>query len=218
MIVDLRQYTLRPGQLGPYLDRYGRDGYGLQTRHLGPALGWFVVDVGTQNQVIQLWRYRDAADLERRRAARASDPDWTAFRDGLKGLFARQETRHLLPVPGLALTSAQERPALVDIRTYILSHGELGRFLGLYRDHGAAVHRQYWPDSLGYFQSAVGLQNQVVHLWGHVDHAERLDRRRRLLDDPDWQAYLREVLPLFAEMANTTAVPAPFWRRAPDKA
>ena len=74
MIVDVRRYTLKPGHLAPYLSRYGAAGYPVQAQHLGPALGWFIADVGPQNHVLHIWGYDDSADMEARRAAMAARP------------------------------------------------------------------------------------------------------------------------------------------------
>ncbi len=214
MIVDVRSYTLHPGQLALCLDAYGKDGYPMQTRHLGPAIGWFVVDVGPQNQVIHLWGYESLGAMETRRAAMAADHDWTTVRDGFKGLFASQETRLMKPVEGLPYKRADAPPGLVDIRLYTLRHGLLPDFLAYLRRTAAPVQAAHWPDNVAYLVAQSGLQNQVLHIWGHADHAERLARRRALLADPAWQVCLETILPMMSKMETLTATPAPFWSRS----
>lgn len=213
MIVDVRRYTLRPGQLAPYLALYGEGGYAAQARHLGPALGWFVSDVGPQNQVIHLWGYKDMADLDLRRRAMASDPEWAGIRDGMKGLFEDQETRLMSAVEGLPYIRSPAAPGLVDIRIYTLHHGVMPDFLAFLRTHAAPIQARHWPDNLAYLVSQTGPQNQVMHVWGHADHSERLARRARLLADPEWQDCLKSILPRVKRMETLTATPAPFWSR-----
>ena len=213
MIVDVRRYTLKPGQLGPYLARYGAAGYPAQARHLGEALGWFVVDVGPQNQVLHLWSYADAADMEARRAAMAADADWVDVRKDFKGLFAAQETEVMTVIPGLPYTRSDKAPGLVDIRIYTLHHGELPGFLDVLATRSAPVQARHWTDNIAYLVSRTGRQNRIMHLWGHADHAERLARRQALLADPDWQDCMKTFLPMMADMQTFTAVPAPFWTR-----
>ncbi len=213
MIVDLRRYTLKPGRLAFYLERYGAAGYAAQTRHLGEALGWFVVDVGPQNQVLHLWAYDSLAEMEVRRAAMAADPDWIAVRDEFKGLFETQETRQMTAVEGLAYRQDGATPGLVDIRLYTLHHGELPKFLDFLRNEAAAIQARHWRDNLCYLVSNTGAQNQIAHIWGHADHAQRLERRQALLSDPDWRNCMKTILPMMARMETMTATPAPFWTR-----
>lgn len=213
MIVDVRRYTLKPGQLGPYLARYGAAGYAAQTRHLGEALGWFVADVGPQNHVLHLWGYTDAADMEARRGALAADADWIDVRNDFKGLFAAQETEVMTAIPGLPYTRSAKAPGLVDIRIYTLHHGELAAFLDVLATRSAPVQARHWTDNIAYLVSRTGRQNRIMHLWGYADHAERLTRRQALLADPDWQDCMKTFLPMMADMQTFTAVPAPFWTR-----
>jgi len=213
MIVELRRYTLKPGQLAPYLGAYGEKGYAVQRRHLGPALGWFVVDVGPQNQVVHLWTYESLAAMERQRAAMAADPDWLAIKRGMIGMFAAQETSVMTMVPNLHYTSGVETPRLVDIRTYTVHHGKLPELMQFLRDEASAIQARHWPDNVAYLASSIGALNRIVHIWGHHDHAERLARRQALLADPDWQRCLKTILPMLADMETMTAVPAPFWGR-----
>lgn len=214
MIVELRRYTLQPGCLAAYLETYGAEGYPLQTRHLGPALGWFVGDVGTQNQVIHLWSYPNMADMERRRASMAADPSWIAVRDRFTGLFRKQETQILTEVEGLPYTRSGVAPGLVEIRNYGVAHGRTEDLISYLRTRAAAVQARHWPDNLAYLVAQHGNLNHVVHIWGHADHAERLNRRKALLADPEWQECLRTLLPMFEEMTTCTATPAPFWHRS----
>lgn len=213
MIVDLRRYTLKPGQLAPYLARYGTEGYAAQSRHLGAALGWFVADVGPQNHVVHLWGFDDLATMQAQRAAMASDPDWIATRDHFKGLFEAQETRLMTAIDGLPYRRDSETPGLLDIRQYTLHHGQMQAFLTFLQDRAAAIQARHWPDNVCYLASHTGAQNQIMHIWGYADHAQRLARRQALLADPDWQDCLRTILPMMARMETLTATPAPFWTR-----
>lgn len=213
MIVDVRRYTLKPGQLATYLSRYGTDGYQAQSRHLGGALGWFVADVGPQNHVLHLWAYENATDMEARRGAMATDPEWVAVRSDFKGLFAEQDTEVMKVIPGLPYTRSAMVPGLVDVRLYTLHHGEMPAFLDLLATRSARVQTRHWPDNIAYLVSQTGKQNRILHLWGHADHAERLARRQALLADPDWQDCMKTFLPMMADMQTFTAIPAPFWTR-----
>src|SRR5215469_764490 len=61
MIVDMRTYTLHPGNLGAYFKLYGTEGFPVQTGHLGAPLGyyWVEIGVGVQNRIVHVWGYND---------------------------------------------------------------------------------------------------------------------------------------------------------------
>ena len=101
MIVDLRTYTMVPGRLGPYLKLFEAEGLPIQLKHLGNLIGYFVTEVGTNNQVVSMWGYKDMADRERRRAAMEGDPDWVAYRkkSAETGNVQHQENKLLKSVP-----------------------------------------------------------------------------------------------------------------------
>jgi hypothetical protein len=78
---------------------------------------------------------------------------------------------------------------LVDIRRYTIVPGMLKAYLEVYERHGLPVQRRHVGDPLGYFISEVGELNQVVHLWGYEDAADRQQRRAQMERDPDWVEY-----------------------------
>lgn len=99
---------------------------------------------------------------------------------------------------------------LVEERTYTLHAGKVPEYLRRYEEQGLAIQRPILGNLIGYFSTEFGTLNQVVHLWGYADLAERTERRRTLLADERWQAYAASIMPLVAHMENRLLVPAPF--------
>lgn len=99
MIIDLRTYTMMPGRLNAFLKLYEEEGLPIQLRHQGQPVGYFVTEIGPQNQIVHLWRYDSIADRELRRAALAADADWVAYRvkSGETGNVQYQENKILVP-------------------------------------------------------------------------------------------------------------------------
>ena len=97
MIVEMRTYTLKVGQVGNYLKLYEAEGLETQTRILGRLLGYYASETGDVNQVIHLWAYDDLADRQRRRAALFADPVWLAYIPKIVDLIATQESKILNP-------------------------------------------------------------------------------------------------------------------------
>ena len=98
MILDERTYLIWPAHLGDYLRLYVEEGMALQVSHLGDLVGWFTTDAGGKvNEVVHMWRYADAGDRERRRAAMDADPAWQAFRAKTSGYVIEMRSRILRP-------------------------------------------------------------------------------------------------------------------------
>ena len=97
MLIDMRTYTMVPGRLKAFLDLYEAEGLPVQRRHLPKLVGYFVSDIGPQNQVVHLWGYASMAEREQKRAALEADPDWVAYRmkSAASGSVQHQENKIL---------------------------------------------------------------------------------------------------------------------------
>ena len=97
MIIDHRTYTVQHGMDKQYLDLFEAEGLPVQLRHLN-LIGYFTTSVGPQNEFVHLWSYDDLTDMERRRAARDADPDWTVYKKKSAGMLVKQENKLITPV------------------------------------------------------------------------------------------------------------------------
>lgn len=98
MIVEMRTYTLVPGGVKQYLDKYNELGRARQTEILGNLLGLYQSESGNLNQLVFLWEYEDMNDRAKRRASLMSDPVFTEFRQTTRMLLLSQENRFLTTV------------------------------------------------------------------------------------------------------------------------
>ncbi|MCW5722224.1 MAG: NIPSNAP family protein [Devosia sp.] len=97
MLFDLRTYRCRPGTVARQLELYAASGYQAQCHHLGEPAFYGLVETGDVNSYVHLWRYRDAADREARRAALYADPEWRSYRDkGAELGYQIEQTNTLL--------------------------------------------------------------------------------------------------------------------------
>jgi NIPSNAP len=99
---------------------------------------------------------------------------------------------------------------LVEQRTYTLHPGQTATFLDAYRGGVCDLQVRVLGTMIGYFTTEIGPLNQVVHLWGYESLDERLRRRKALFEAPEWQAFLRKVLPLIVTMENKILIPTAF--------
>jgi NIPSNAP len=97
MIVEERIYTLQPGTSGSFMSIVEKEGFEVQKEILGRPAGYFVTEIGPQNQIVHLWAYRDMEERRERRARLVGDPRWQAVRPKLTALIVSQENKLLLP-------------------------------------------------------------------------------------------------------------------------
>ncbi|MGH7209896.1 MAG: NIPSNAP family protein [Acetobacteraceae bacterium] len=79
---------------------------------------------------------------------------------------------------------------IVDLRIYTIRAGRLAEFVKTYQEHAWPLQQKHLGRCLGWYTSAEGPLNQVVHLWGYDSQADRERRRGAMAADPAWQAYL----------------------------
>ncbi len=99
---------------------------------------------------------------------------------------------------------------IVEERIYTLQPGTAPEYLRLYEAEGLAIQRSMLGRLIGYFHTEIGPQNEIVHLWAYRDHAEREERRQRLLADDRWRAYVKKIRPMIVSQQNKILIPAAF--------
>lgn len=91
---------------------------------------------------------------------------------------------------------------IIEKRTYVLHPGRVPEYLRLYEEEGFAIQEPVLGNLIGYFYTEIGTANEVIHMWGYEDYADRDRRRAELAARPDWQAYLAKILPMIRTMEN----------------
>lgn len=107
-LVDHRIYTIALRRMPEFLEVFDRLAMPILLRTLGAPLGFWVSQVGPQNQFVHLWGYDSLADYERRCQARDSHPDFPAYLAASGHLITAQETRLIRRVELPSVASAQE--------------------------------------------------------------------------------------------------------------
>lgn len=103
---------------------------------------------------------------------------------------------------------------IIDHRTYTLHPGKLGEFLKLYESEGLPIQRRHLGEPFGWFTTAIGNVNQIVHLWRYDSLADRDAKRAKMQADPGWGSYLAKASVYFQDMENKILAAAPFFKPA----
>jgi hypothetical protein len=99
---------------------------------------------------------------------------------------------------------------IVDEHIYTFYPGKLEEFLRLYEQEGLELQKKILGNLIGYFTSDIGPMNQIIHLWGFDDYSERDRRRRELLANPVWRAYLPKVRAMMLQQETKILLPTKF--------
>jgi hypothetical protein len=97
MIIEERNYSIVPGQLGNYLKIYTDGPLDLQKRILGNLIGYFTTEIGGLSKLVHHWGYASFEERAERRTLLAREPQWQAYLEACTPLIQKMENRILLP-------------------------------------------------------------------------------------------------------------------------
>ncbi len=172
MIYELRTYTLKPGAVPEFEERFAKR---LPFREKHSALGAFWhTEFGTLNQVVHVWPFDDLQHRQNVRDAMAKDEDLSRMRG--TDLIVGQETEIYIPAPFMRpMGGDQALGNVYEMRSYTFLPGAIP---SLVESWGKAIpaREEYSPLAAGMFTELGGL-NKWVHIWPYENMAER-DRVR----------------------------------------
>ncbi len=94
-IYEFRNYRLKPGAVGAWLERFAEI---LPTREkYSKIVGLWNTEAGQPNEVCHLWAYPDLNSRAETRAAVAADPDWQAFLKNGPSVVEEMHSTIILP-------------------------------------------------------------------------------------------------------------------------
>ena len=204
MIYEVRTYTLRPGTVAEFEERFAKR-LPLREKHSKLGAFWHT-EVGPLNQVIHVYPYDN---LQHRTAVRQALAQDTA-RQQLQGgqdLVVAQEAEIMIPAPFMhALGSRNYGTGNVyEMRTYTFAPGDISKVLDGW---GKAIEaREKFSPLAACWTSEVGGLNKFVHTWVYKDLNERARIRAETRTAGAWPPQTG-VRPIRQE--NKLLVAAPF--------
>jgi NIPSNAP len=205
MIYEVRTYTLRPGTVAEFEERYAKR---LPLREQHSKLGAFWhTEVGPLNQVIHVYPYDDLHHRTAVRDALANDTARAQIPSGREFVVA-QEAEIMTPAPFMHALGSRDYGSgnVYEMRTYTYAPGDLPKVLEAWTK--AIPDREKFSPLAACWTSELGGLNTFVHTWVYKD----LNDRARVREDArkgggQWppQAGVRPV-----RQANTLLIPASF--------
>jgi hypothetical protein len=99
---------------------------------------------------------------------------------------------------------------IVDHRTYTIQHGRAKEYIKLFEKEGLPVQLKHLGPPIAYFQTAIGPQNQVVHLWAYDSLADMEKKRAKRDADPAWAKYKKKSAGMLLYQENKILKPTDF--------
>ena len=81
----------------------------------------------------------------------------------------------------------------------------------LYQEQGRAPQERHLGLPVGYYYSEIGPLNQVMTLWAYETLNDRVERRERLFNDPQWIEFLHKARALVVTQETRILKPASFF-------
>ena len=108
MVIDYRGYTLIPGTVDEFLDRFESEGLQVQLDILGNFLGIFRTEIGRVNEIIHLWGFENALERKIRRDKLFEDPGFQVYLAKQRKLITAQDVRLLTPADFSPITAVRQ--------------------------------------------------------------------------------------------------------------
>ena len=206
MIYDLRTYTLKPRSVPAVLKLFEE---AIPTREKYSRLGaFFHTEIGPLNQIVHIWPYEDASEMQRVRGEASADPSGMWPPKGLTPHMAIQSSELIQPAPFMEdWTGPQKLGELYELRVYDLVPGTRPDVMKAWSSK-IDGRRAYSPMAGCWLSAGFGgLGNKLYHLWAYDSFEHRAEIRAQTSAAGVWPSddgsnYLRQE--------NKLLVPASF--------
>ncbi len=203
MIVEMRTYTLQPGTVPQFEERFGQ---ALPARQKVSPLGaFFHTEVGPLNQVIHMWPYED---LEARTRLRAEATKLDGWPPNTREFVVDQTSQIFIPAPfSPKLDQPRQLGGLYEIRIYTLRPGAIPSQIERW---SSAIGERVKLSPLAFAgHSELGDLNLWCHIWAYKDAQERFEVREKARRDGIWPPRGGQPGTMIKQM-NMLVVPAVF--------
>jgi hypothetical protein len=183
MIYELRTYTLRPGSVAEFEERFAKR-KPLREKHSKLGAFWHT-EFGPLNQVIHAWPYENLQHRTAVRDAMAKDSELSALPGG-RDLIVAQEADIVIPAPFMQPLEARNFGTgnVYEMRIYSYLPGEITKVLEAW---GKAVPGREKLSPLAFCGSTeLGGLNKFIHTWVYPSVEERTRIREESRKGGQW--------------------------------
>ena len=97
MIIELRTYTIKPGEVQNFINIYDKEIREIHTKTLGNQLGFFYTEIGNVNEVVHLYGYENFEDRQKRRNILSKNTQFQSYVVKVKNLIVDMKNQLMYP-------------------------------------------------------------------------------------------------------------------------
>tara|TARA_B100001248_G_scaffold255431_2_gene235169 strand:- start:535 stop:849 length:315 start_codon:yes stop_codon:yes gene_type:complete len=97
MIVEMRTYKIRPGELQNFIKIYDEQIREIHTKILGNQIGFFYTEIGDINEVVHLYGYESYEDRQARRITLSKQPEFVSYLNKVKNIIIEMQNKLMIP-------------------------------------------------------------------------------------------------------------------------
>ena len=200
MIYEVRTYTLKPGTV-PQAEQAFADKIAERVKY-SPLAGFWRSEVGTLNQIVHIWSYKDTNERAKIRAEVVEKKVWPP---AIADFVVNMESKILLGAPFSPNFAPGEHGGIYEFRTYTYGPGAIPKVIEAWTPLIKA-RSAISPLVFAGFTD-IGALNQWVHVWAYKNMADRETRRAQAMKPGVWPPPRHESVTLLKQ-ENKFAVPA----------
>jgi len=121
VIYEIRTYRIAPGSLAEVEKRFG-DAYEYRKKY-SELTAFLHTEIGTLNEIVHIWPYRDLAERDRIRAEAMKDPNWPPK---ISEFVRAMSSEIVNPFPFIPEARPGKVGPIFEFRYYTLKPGTLG--------------------------------------------------------------------------------------------
>jgi hypothetical protein len=202
MIFEMRTYLMKPGSIPEVEKRWAA---ALPAREkLSPLGGFWRSEVGTLNQIIHVWPYKD---LNERDAIRAKAVELGIWPPKAAEFILEMESKILHAAPFSPHFQPGQHGNIYEFRTYTFGPGSIPKVIESWS--GRIKQRTALSPLIFAGFSDIGALNQWVHVWAYKNMGERERIRGEAVAAGIWPPPRHESVQLLKQV-STLAIPASF--------
>jgi len=198
MIIEMRTYTLKPGNIPTFEERFA-SALPIREKFSKLAAFWHT-EVGPLNRIIHCWPYDDLAHRTKVRAEKI--PGWPPK---IQEFIEDMESKIIIPAPFSPKMEPRKLGGIYEIRTYTMAPGVTPQVVEKWAER---IEGRVKFSPLAFCgHTDIGGLNQWIHVWAYKDAADRFATRDKARAAGAWPPATRGM---FVAQENMLVVPAAF--------
>src|SRR5215467_7998897 len=200
MIFEVRTYTLKPGTV-PQAEQAFADKIAERVKY-SPLAGFWRSEVGTLNQIIHIWPYKDTNE---RAAIRAKAVETKVWPVKIQEFILQMESKILEPAPFSPAFDPGQHGGIYEFRCYTYGPGSIPKVIESWSQR--IKQRTALSPLIFAGFTDIGPLNQWVHVWAYKNMGERERIRGEAVKAGIWPPPRHESVQLLKQ-ESTLTIPA----------